>query len=400
VANIIATDVGGTSFDVGLIIDGEPVSAPRPTIRRLPLATRAVDIESIGTGGGSVAWIDEAVGALKMGPKSAGADPGPAAYGRGGTHPTLTDAAVVLGWVRRLGGSLVLDVGAARDAVEREIARPLGIDVVTAAEGMVSVACAQMRDLIRRATLQRGHDPAEFILVAYGGAGPQYAGRFAAELGVDRVLIPMLAGGLSAYGALTGGLRVRGERDLRPQPVSEALELVTAVAADLELEVRGQLAAAGPATSDLVVRRSVALRFYRQIHRIDIDFGSADSAADLLRRLHHRYEQVVGRGTAPEGTPVEVVAVGVEAQLPIAVPPLPLRRRSVADPRGTTGAWFGGNRLPCPVYDWSALGAGQRVAGPAFIEAPTTTAVVGPGQVVTVGAAGDLHLDLGDRDAS
>ncbi len=210
VANVITTDVGGTSFDVGLIIDGEPVSAARPAIRRLPLATRAVDIESIGTGGGSVAWIDEALGALKMGPKSAGADPGPAAYGLGHSYHSrpLTDAAVVLGWVRRLGGSLALDVDAARDAVEREIAKPLGIDIVTAAEGMVSVACEQMRDLIRRATFQRGHDPSEFTLVAYGGAGPQYAGRYAADLGVDRVLIPMLAGSLSAYGALTGGLHV------------------------------------------------------------------------------------------------------------------------------------------------------------------------------------------------
>jgi len=197
----IATDVGGTSFDVGLVTDGQVTMASRPMIGRWALAHPVVEVVSIGTGGGSLAWIDPVLGSLRVGPQSAGARPGPACYRRGGTAPTLTDAAVVLGYLSGLGDVLELDRDAATGAVEREVAAPLGLSVPDAADAVVGVACSQMADLIRRVTVQRGHDPAGFTMLAYGGAAPQYATRYAAEVGVAEVVVPAAASVFSALGA-------------------------------------------------------------------------------------------------------------------------------------------------------------------------------------------------------
>lgn len=197
----IATDVGGTSFDVGLISDGEASVARRPMIGRWALAHPVIEVVSIGTGGGSLAWIDPVLGSLRVGPQSAGAQPGPACYRRGGTAPTLTDAAVALGHMSKLGGVVDLDREAAVRAVEREVAVPLGLSVPDAADAVVGVACSQMADLIRRVTVQRGHDPAGFVMLAYGGAAPQYATRYAAEVGVGEVVVPAAASVFSALGA-------------------------------------------------------------------------------------------------------------------------------------------------------------------------------------------------------
>ena len=200
----IATDVGGTSFDVGLVTDGRVTMASRPMIGRWTLAHPVVEMVSIGTGGGSLAWIDPVLGSLRVGPQSAGARPGPACYRRGGTAPTLTDAAVVLGFLSELGNVLELDRDAATGAVEREVAAPLGLSVPDAADAVVGVACSQMADLIRRVTVQRGHDPAGFTMLAYGGAAPQYATRYAAEVGVAEVVVPAAASVFSALGVAGG----------------------------------------------------------------------------------------------------------------------------------------------------------------------------------------------------
>jgi N-methylhydantoinase A len=391
--NVIATDVGGTSFDVGLVVDGEPRYARRPTVDRLPLATRAVDIESIGTGGGSIAWLDETLGALRVGPQTAAADPGPACYGLGGTAPTLTDAAVVLGYVERLGGTLHLDRDAAAKAIDRSIAGPLGMGVAAAAEGIVRVACEQMRDLVRRSTIQRGFDPADFVLMAYGGAGPQYAAQFASDLGVQQVIIPSLAASLSAFGALSGDLRVRADRDQRPGLLTETLADAHAALTDLEPEVRAQLHGSGR-DADIATVRTIGLRFYRQIHRIDVACPPNARVAELTAAFHARYEQVIGPGTAPGETPVEVVSVAVEAQLRTPVPALLPRGSAPAAVVRSTRAIFDGRRHECPIFRWPELGAGQVLTGPAFVEDETTTAVIPPGRVAVVGATGNLVLDL------
>ena len=279
----IATDVGGTSFDVGLITDGEATVASRPMIGRWALAHPVVEVVSIGTGGGSLASIDPVLGSLRVGPNSAGAHPGPACYGQGGTAPTLTDAAVALGYLSTLGDALELDRDAATRAVEQEVAAPLGLSVPEAADAIVGVACSQMADLIRRVTVQRGHDPAGFAMLAYGGAAPQYATRYAAEVGVSEVVVPAAASVFSALGA------------------------------------------AG------------------------------------LNGLAHRPRQTADSASAP----------------PTA---------------GHRSAWFNRQHLTCPVFDGPRLATGTCLEGPAFIDHPSTTIVLRPGDRAEVDAEGHTRL--------
>lgn len=396
--DIITADVGGTSFDVGLVVDGDVRYLPRPMVDRLPLALPVVDVTSIGTGGGSIVWIDERLGALRVGPDSAGADPGPVCYGRGGTRPTVTDAAAVLGYVTQLSGSLSLDVDAARRALDDAIARPLGITVEHAAQGVLDVACEQMQDLIRRMTVQRGHDPRRFALYAFGGAGPQYASPFAAGLGVAAVVVPALASELSAHGAAASELRVGIARDIPPAPLVDRVDVVDALLRELEASARDQMGVAfGPGEADrLVVRASVGLRYVRQLNLIDVPLnrcGIADGDVPrLVKDFRARYERLVGEGTSNAETPIEVVraSVAISSSPPATVPtapaaePVPVTRRR---------AWFGGRELDCEVHRWSALAAGSRVCGPAFIESDQTTVVVHDGTVASVDHLGNVHLE-------
>ena len=398
--NIITTDVGGTSFDVGLVIGSEVLYSSKPMIERQALAIPVVDVTSIGTGGGSIASVDELLGALKVGPASAGAIPGPACYGRGGTRPTVTDAAVILGYIDHLGGQLRLDRQAAAAAVQSDVAGPLGMDTLAAADGILLVACEQMRDLIRRTTIQRGHDPADFVLYAFGGAGPQYAGRYAADLGVAEVVVPALAAEFSAFGAAASELKAAVEQDMAPGDLHDNLDRVNSLLARLEAAARAQLTAAGALAGDLgrppIVTRTVGLRFYRQIHRIDVAAppGPLDAvaASGLVDGFRSRYEQIVGKGTARPEVPVEVVTVGVEVLIPVPLVLPPIRSRGDAKPIGARPAWFAGETASCPVFRWDALGADQEVRGPAFIESDETTVVVYPGQSTRLDRWGNVRI--------
>jgi N-methylhydantoinase A len=206
----------------------------------------------------------------------------------------------------------------------------------------------------------------------------------------------MLAAGLSAFGALSSDLRVRSDHDLRPTPLDEALGSVNRMFTELEPGVRAQLAGAGH-DDEVRISRSVALRYYRQIHRMDLEVAAPLDAAAVARVIdtfRERYEAVVGAGSAPPDTPVEVVAVGVEAVLPTHVADPPARSAKPAEPARRKPAVFGGAEADCPVYDWESLGAGQVVTGPAFVETRTTTAVIYPAQHATVAESGDLILAL------
>ncbi len=401
--NIITTDVGGTSFDVGLVRRGDVLYAAKPMIERQALAIPVVDVTSIGTGGGSIAWIDPSLDTLRVGPASAGAVPGPACYGRGGESPTVTDAAVLLGYVDRLGGQLQLDLGAADTAISKYVAAPLDLDTYAAADGIVQVACEQMRDLIRRTSVQRGHDPSDFALYAFGGAGPQYAGRYATGLGVREVVVPGLAAEFSAFGAVASDLKASVEQDVPPGDLYESLPRLNDLLELLEASARQQLERAeqylrAAGRRDLVVTRTVGLRFYRQIHRIDVPapLGSieGEGAAQLLDEFRTRYEEIVGPGTARAETPIEVVTVGVEVALPV---PLVLPRPrpvATAAPARSRRAWFEGDIRSCPVFRWEELGAQQEINGPAFIESDETTVVVYPGQSGRVDELGNVRISV------
>ena len=395
-ANVVATDVGGTSFDVGLVADGRLQYARRPMIGMYPLATPVVDLTSIGTGGGSIAWIDTSMGALRVGPQSAGADPGPVCYGRGGTRPTVTDAAVALGYLTQLGGALTLDAAAARAAIGRDIATPLGITVEQAADDILTVANAQMADLVRRSTVQRGHDPADFALYAYGGAAPQYAGRYAADLGVAEVVIPSLASVFSAYGAAATDLRSMAELELRPEPLESALLWLPAEIDKLDARARAEVESGSPDT--VRVERRINLRFARQVHSLSIVLDGTPDAATLSATFRAEYERLVGAGTAFASAGIEVVGVTVEARAPIitdaAIAGMHHGAGGELIPTGERDAWFDGAHVRCLVHDGATVPAGARIAGPAFIELPTTTLVVYPGQIAVQEATGDIRLLL------
>lgn len=392
-ADIIATDVGGTSFDVGLVVGGELPRASRPRIDRHALAVPVIDIASIGTGGGSIAYVDETIGTLRVGPESAGSMPGPACYGRGGTRPTLTDAAVVLGYVDRLGQAIPLDREAARRAIAT-LADALGLGVEAAAQGVVEVACAQMADLVRRATVQRGHDPRRFALYAYGGAAPQYVGLYAADLGVREAVLPSLGPAFSAWGAVCSDLIVLREIDLPPRPFRLPLDAFVDALERMECEACAEFSGSDQQPA---VERRVGLRFARQIHRIDVPIAAGPltdasiAAAEIEFRV--RYERIIGRGASGSAGMIEIVSVAAEAKVSAPAQSQPaLRTGQPAMPAGRRRAWFRGRASEVPVYAIASLPVGQSLEGPAFVESEQTTIVVHPGMQIRLSESGDVLM--------
>jgi N-methylhydantoinase A len=401
--NVIATDVGGTSFDVGLVVGGSIPRATRPRIDRHGIALPVVDIASIGTGGGSIARVDPLIGVLHVGPQSAGSMPGPACYGRGGVEPTVTDAAVVLGYLDRLGGSLKLDRDAAVAAIRTRVADPLKLPVEEAAEGILRIANSQMADLVRRASIQRGHDPRDFVLYAYGGAAPQYVGRYAADIGVRSIVIPRLAPEFSAWGAVCSDLRSMNEQELPPRALRSVLKEVNEALAQLESRALGELGGAGDelrrrAGSGVEVHRLLGLRFERQIYRLDIPIDrvpvTPEVAAKAEADFRERYERIIGKGSSYSEAPIEVPAVTVEARAKVPMPDLASRAER-APPKAVRQrtAWFDARRVETPVYLWDDFGEGAALGGPAFIESEQTTTVVYPAQRAVCDGYGNLILE-------
>jgi N-methylhydantoinase A len=398
--NIVATDVGGTSFDVGLVVGGLVPMSPQPRIDRYELATPVADVVSIGTGGGSIARLDPKLGRLLVGPESAGASPGPVCYGRGGSRPTVTDAAAVLGYISHAGRDLVLDASAARDAIDREIAGPLGISAEEAADGILRVASSQMADLVRRVTILRGYDLSQFALYAYGGAAPQYAGRYGGELGASAVVIPRLAAVLSAFGVAVSDLQTSVTRDLVPTPLHGSLDAMAGVLADLEASAHAELdaSAAGAGVEPQMVRLA-GLRFARQVEEIDVLLPPGPVTPVTLEQLEKEfrteYERLVGRGTTLRDTAIELVTLTVRLRVPLR-PDDELWSLSGEEgdgPAASRSAWFAGTWVDCPVVPLAAVEQG--VGGPALIELSTTTVVVYPEQRAELDRFGNVVLHLG-----
>jgi N-methylhydantoinase A len=396
-ANVIASDVGGTSFDVGIVVDGRPQVAARPMIDRWVIATPVVDIESIGTGGGSIAWIDESSGALKVGPESAGADPGPACYGRGGSSPTLTDAAVVLGWITHFAGGVAFDREAARRAVDR-VAEPLGMTATDAAAAIVEVSCAHMADLVRRVTVRRGHDPADFVLYAYGGAAPQYVGLYAGDVGVSGVVVPVLAPVFSAYGAAASDVRTSADMET-PMAFPPAPAWLNEMFDTLEGRARRSIEHAS-GTGSVGMSRTLHLKFAQQVHRLPVDVPAGridEPVVDHVRvAFQQAYERAYGAGTAVDDATIELVGLRVDAWVERAKS-LPRRNVVPQTQPEFREAWFG---EPCrvPVYAAAGLPADTPVEGPAFIEFPATTIVVHPHHRATIDDAGNVFVDVFSKE--
>ncbi|WP_238709343.1 hydantoinase/oxoprolinase family protein [Natronorubrum halophilum] len=378
VEGLVTFDMGGTSSDVSLVRDGRAERTTDAEIDGLPIRTPMVDVNTVGAGGGSIAWVD-AGGALRVGPRSAGADPGPACYGRGGTEPTVTDANVVLGYIgpeTALGGEMTLDVEAARASLER-LADEAGLEsALEAARGVYRVANATMTRTIRAVTVERGHDPREFAVVAFGGAGPMHAAALADSLEVDRVVVPRPGGVLSAFGLLAADESYDAVRTV-------GVELDTADPAELEEVYDGLVADVLADASDpdaARVERAADCRYAGQSFELTVPVDESFDATAVAERFHEAHERAYGYAMDES---LEVVNLRATATIPGAEPAV--RHDGTGDARlGTREAQFPGTGesgtgpREATVYDRDRLESGTTVSGPAVLEQAESTTVVPP----------------------
>jgi N-methylhydantoinase A len=391
--DFITYDMGGTSTDVCLVRGGVPVTTTDNEIGAFPVKVPQIDIHTVGAGGGSLAWLD-VDGSLQVGPRSAGARPGPAAYGLGGTEPTVTDANVVLGRMgtdRTLGGAIHLDAARAHAAIARLAEQLGGPDVRGLAEGIVRIAVARMTSSIREISIARGHDPREFTLVAFGGAGPMHAALIADELAIPRVLVPRHPGNFSALGLLVSDVKHDDART-RIGLLGDQREAIDAAFAEMEPAAHDRLAADGFAPPERRIDRALDLRYLGQAFELTVPIASLSLDVDAItREFHARHLATYGHAD-PSGD-VELVNVRIAARGVVDKPSPPPHRPDGDARRGTRRAWFGGAELSVDVHEREGLGVGATVTGPAIVEEFGATTVIPPGWTARVDALGDLVLE-------
>lgn len=397
---IIAFDMGGTSTDVCVVEHGTPLVAAQKDYHGYPVKGAMLDVHSVGAGGGSLAWVD-AGGFLRVGPESAGAAPGPACYGQGGTAPTVTDANVVLGRLDPdyfLGGDIKLRADLATGAIERALGERLGLPVTDAALGVLTIVNAHMASAIRLTSIERGHDPRRFTLVAYGGAGPMHAAAVAHQLEIPRVLVPPSPGVLCALGCVVADVKaelsrtwIRKTRDLGPRDVAD-------VFAALEAEARRWVTHGGLATDGLELTRSLDMRYLRQNHELNVPVRARAAAAQLERDFHAQHRRVFGHSSPGERT--QVVAARLGLRIPVPRPQLAralATAGSLADARKAPRPVYfaeAGGFVDCPIYERARLPIGVTVTGPAIVEQLDATTVIEPGQRFQADALGNLVIEI------
>ncbi|HEU4368579.1 MAG TPA: hydantoinase/oxoprolinase family protein [Methylomirabilota bacterium] len=397
VRDFVSLDMGGTSNDVALVRDGRPLLASEGSIGPYPVRTPMVDLNTIGAGGGSIAWID-AAGGLRVGPRSAGADPGPACYGRGGDEATVTDASVVLGYLnpaRFAGGAVALDAGAAERAVAA-IGRRLGVDPVAAAAGIHRVVNARMADQIRLVTIKRGYDPRQFALVVLGGAGPVHGAALAEEMGMAEVLVPEVPGVLAAFGLLAAAIEHHHARTLQARTDAADLGAVNHRLGELDTAGRDRMREEGVAADHVRVTYAADMRYVGQAYELEVPIAvpvTREAMPEILAAFHAVHERVYGYARAQQ--PVEFVNLRAVHTFPLPRPVVTPAARATGtldDARlGERRAYFGGF-VPTTVYERARLPLGARLAGPAIVEQSDTTTVIPPGVTARVDDAGSLRL--------
>ena len=400
--HVIATDMGGTSFEVGLIIDGQPTLASQQIIDKYTFYSTHLDLRSIACGGGSIAYVDEETGGLRVGPRSAGSNPGPACYGRG-SEATVTDADVVLGLLDPetfLGGRMQLDVEAARAAVGR-VADRLKLSLEETAAGIVQINAHAAASLIRQRTIEQGLDIREFSVYAFGGAGPLHAFAYARELGVDRVLVPLGNGAstLCAYGAAVGDLMRSFERPVMLSSPFDAL-LLRATIASLEQQARAAMAQAG-VTEDVVIERVASMRYAGQkLQELSVRLpdGPIDAqlCAEMARRFTLEYARLYSKAALALFQAVEIFSLRLTARV-VSRAPAPIAQGK-SGPEAATRVrevyWPGYGLRSTTALAGSLLGVGESVEGPAIVELRHTSVAVAPGQRLHAGGDGTLTLQL------
>jgi len=404
--DIITFDMGGTSTDVCLVRDGKPQLSHARVINGFPLKAAAVDVHTVGAGGSSIAAVD-AGGMLRVGPHSAGSKPGPACYGLGGGEPTVTDANVVLGRLNPeylLGGALRIDAGRSRAAIETRIARPKGLDAAAAAASILAIADTNMAQALRFVSIERGLDPRDFVLVAFGGAGPLHAASVARELGVAGVLIPYSPGVLCAMGVLTKDIQMDFSRTrIYGESACDCRVTVSAMYRELEQRAHSEFGRSGGAISGVAIERSADARYAGQNHELSVAVpaGEIDAAAiaSVKENFHCAHEQLYGYRSPQRA--LEFVTYRVKATRAIPnhdLARVPLTRRAGAlAPAARRKVFFDWTRegyVECPVFDRARMIPGDTIEGPAIVEQMDTTTVVPPGCNARVDAALNLYMTV------
>lgn len=404
---IIAADMGGTTFKVGVIQNGELDYAREPMVDRFHYVAPKIDVVSIGAGGGSIVQLDPKTRLPTVGPRSAGSRPGPICYGLGGTEPTLTDVMLLIGYMEPshfLRGSMTLDVDDTRRIFKEKIADPLGVSVEEAAIGIYRIAAAQITDLIRTITVERGLDPRDFVLHAFGGTCGMLASAFGEELAVKRIVIPYTASVNCAFGLVTADVRHEySATTTLPSDVDAAA--VEAIFAPLAEQARRQLAAEGFSEASMRFDRSVDLRYRRQVHEVTTPVRAAaplDAAglAALVDDFESLYERKFGKGSAYREAGIEMTMFRLTASGRMQRPQLPVEPEGEA---ACEGARIGrrpifvearGRLVESDIYDFSRLSPGNRLRGPAVIHTPITTIAVQEGQTARMDGYRNIVLEM------
>lgn len=393
IANLITFDMGGTSSDVALLRNGEAKLASEATVHGYPIKAPMLDIHTVGAGGGSLAAIDSG-GLLKVGPRSAGADPGPVCYGRGSTEPAVTDANVVLQTLNPthlLGGRMPIRQDLSQQAIGR-LASQLGLDVMATAQGIISVVTANMAKAIRVVSVQRGHDPRDYALVAFGGAGPLHAARLARELDMKRIIVPRNPGIGCALGLLLTDLRANFATTRLATLGDAVVGDMADIFAGLEAQAGHWFAEEAVTAADRTLRRTADLRYHGQNYELSIDVPEGPITTATIAALSEGFAQAHRRlyGFVAEGETVQLVTYRAEAVG--FVRKAEFRPQADAGPDasaaiiGRRDVWFpeSGGFVDCPIYDRNRLKSGNAFVGPAIIEQMDATTVVLPGMTATV----------------
>jgi N-methylhydantoinase A len=402
--NVITFDMGGTSCDVALIQRGQPVITDRSKMDERHIAVPMLDINTVSAGGGTVAFVDEH-GALHVGPRSAGARPGPACYGHGGTAATVTDADVVLGYLNPLsllGGAFEVDAQAARRAIQDEVATPLGVDLLRAADGIVRVVNVKMTEAIKAISTERGFDLRDFSLIAFGGAGPVHACQIALDLGIPRVLVPPAPGATSALGLLMSDVKHDFIRSRLENIDSVSASGANAIFDDMAAAAVSQLTAEGFASDAIRLHYFMDMRYAGQGYENPVPIDRVPLADKDLAAYRSRFDDIHRQchGHAAPGQPVEVVSYRLEGigivpdvQLAELEPGGGDAHVAIVGERPALFSAVSSHPIGVPVYSRERLRAGHCFAGPAIVEQYDATTVVCPGQTVRVDAVGNLLVE-------
>jgi N-methylhydantoinase A len=397
--NFIHTDMGGTSFDASIVEDGKGLITRDYELEwEIPVIVPMLDIHSIGAGGGSIGWVDEG-GSLRVGPRSAGSEPGPACYGSGGTEATITDANLLLGRLEpSLGGKLEMDRNAAETAINA-LAQKIGLDPLETAEGMIRISCENMAQAVKMVLVARGRDPRDFVLASFGGAGAMHTAFVAEAMNIPKMIVPAYAGVASAFGATAMDLRQDVEAFMYAPLAHIDLDEINGTFDRLEKRAMDLLAQDGVAAADVTISRSAQMRYVGQTYEVETPMPEGRFTADTLPKLAANFDEQhrLEHGVSSSDFEPAIVSLSVTATGATVTPPLfeKAEGSSAEKVKGTRQVYFAGEWAETEIFDGEALSSGDKITGPAIVEYNDACAVLPPTTHASVDDMQNLVIELG-----